>query len=116
VVVPDLSSVNLVDLLFPIVDTVSYLPTSVSLAVDASVDVVPTVLATDGRTLEGSGCDDVLFESDDPSVAIVAVQADKLVITGIAPGTTEITATRKDGTIVQIPAPSDLASLTVTVT
>lgn len=116
VAVPDVSSANLIYLLFPAVGSVSYSPTSVSVAEDDSVDVVPTVLATDGRTLEGSGCDDVLFESADPSIAMVAVQADKLVITGVSPGTTEITATRKDQTVVEIPTPADLSSLTVTVT
>lgn len=52
VVVPDLPSENLIDLLFPVVEEVVFDPTSVALAVGESIEVVPTVTGSDSRVLE----------------------------------------------------------------
>lgn len=114
--VPDQSSISLIELLFPIVDTVVYTPDPVSVAEDDSVDVDVVVTATDKRVLTGPAGDDVLYEIDDTEVATVSVQEDKLVIFGHKAGTATLTATRKDQTIVKFPAPAALASLAITVT
>lgn len=115
VFVPDQSSANLIDLLFAIVDSIAYTPTSLSMSVGDQEDVTTVVTATDGRTLTGTACDDVIYDTDDPSVAVVGVYQDKLVVTAIGPGTTQLTATRRDQSVVQIPEPTALPSLTITV-
>lgn len=117
IVVPDRSSANLVDLLFPVVKEITWDPASVSLAAGATLELTPTVVASDYRTLEGSACGDVLYEITDTDVALVSVEADKLVITGVAAGTTELTATRRDQSVVFIPYSGITGSpLTITVT
>jgi hypothetical protein len=116
-VIPDRSSVSLVDLLFPVVKEITWDPASVSLAAGATLDLTPTVEASDYRVLEGTACDDVLYEVEDPDIATVSIQEDKLVITGVSAGSTQLTATRKDQTIVAIPAVGITGSpLAITVT
>lgn len=114
-VVPDQASVNLINLLFPVVDEVTW--TLSDLEVGDAVDLIPVVLGSDGRTLEGTAYEDVLYEIADTAVAIVSVQEDKLVITALASGSTELTATRIDQTVVFIPDSGITGSpLAVTVT
>lgn len=116
VVVPDASSANLVDLLFPIVATVAYTPTTVSIAVGGEQEVTVVVTASDGRVLSGYAPDDVLWEIEDTSVATLQCNEDTLTIIGNAAGTTQLVATRKDQTIVTVPAAAALAALSITVT
>jgi hypothetical protein len=74
------------------------------MAVDSYVEVLTTVAASDGRVLQGTGCEDVLYESSDPSVVSLSVDQDKLVLYGTGSGTAEITAVRKDQSLVIIPS------------
>jgi hypothetical protein len=114
-VVPDQASVNLLDLLFPVIEEITW--TLGALAVGDTFDLIPVVLGSDGRTLEGVAHEDVLYEISDTSVATVAVLEDKLVITALASGSTELTATRRDQTVVFIPDVGIVGSpLTITVT
>ena len=116
-VIPNQGSANLVDLLFPIVEEIAFTPAPVSLAVGGIQEVTTVVTATDGRVLVGTACEDVLYEVADESIATVAIDIDKLVIRGDSPGTTEITAVRKDQTIVSIPDAGITGSpLAITVT
>jgi len=113
-VVPDRASVNIVDLLFPVVSEITWDP--VSIDVGDTEEVVPVVTCSDFRTLEGTACEDVLYEMADTDIATVSVAADVLVITGISSGTTELTATRLDQTVVAIPAVDIVGSpLSITV-
>lgn len=115
ITVPDASSANLIYLLFPIVESVTYDPDPVSVAVDATVDVTLTIVTTAGVTLDPTDADAV-FSTDDDTIATVQVTTDGLLrIMGRAVGSTTITAERADETIVVIPETS-LASLDVTVT
>jgi hypothetical protein len=115
--VPDQSSANLVTLLFPIVGEVEWTPASVSVAVDATLDLVPLVKGTDGRELTGTALEDVEYEVADTDIATISVEADKIVVTGKSAGSTELTVTRKDQTIVVIPDPGITGSpLAITVT
>lgn len=115
--VPDQASVSLIDLLFPVVEEITWSPVSVSVAAGSSLDLIPTVLGSDFRTLEGTACADVLYEMVDPSIAMLSIQADKLTIIGVTPGTTELTATRADQTVVSIPVVGITGSpLAITVT
>lgn len=117
IVVPDRSSISLVDLLFPVVKEITWVPASVVLAAGATFELVPTVVASDYRVLVGTACEDVLYEIADSDIAIVSVEEDKLVITGVAPGTTELVATRRDQSIVFIPYAGITGSpLSITVT
>jgi len=101
--VPDRSSVSLVDLLFPVVKSISWDPTSIDVAAGETLDVVPTVTASDYRVLTGAAIEDVLYDTEDHLVATVAMLADKLVVRGVASGTTNLVAVRKDQTVVFIP-------------
>lgn len=117
IVVPDRSSVSLVDLLFPVVKEITWVPASVSLAVGATLELLTTVEGSDYRILEGTGCFDVLYEISDMDVAVVSVEEDKLVITGMAAGSTELVATRRDQSVVFIPTTGIVGSpLSITVT
>lgn len=116
-VIPDRASVSLVDLLFPVVEEITWTPASASVAAGSTLELVPAVVASDFRILEGTACEDVLYEIADPEVATLSIQADMLVIEGVTPGTTELTATRRDQTIVSIPLADIVGSpLTITVT
>lgn len=114
-VVPDQASVSFIDLLFPVVEEIAW--TLGALAVGDTFDLIPVVLGSDGRTLEGSAYEDVLYEMEDTEVATVSVLEDRLVITALASGSTELTATRRDQTVVFIPDSGIIGSpLTITVT
>ena len=115
ITVPDQSSVNLVYLLFPIVDSITYDPSSVSIAVDATEEVDVVIMTTSGVALDPTD-GDVTFASDDNAVATAQLTGDgTLLIMGIAAGSTTITPTRADDTIVVIPEVA-LSTLSVTVT
>ena len=116
VVVPDRSSVNLVDLLFPIVDEITYTPPLVSIPVGSEQEVVIVVTASDHRVLEGYAVEDVLWEVEDPSIALLSCDEDTITVIGVAAGSTQLIPTRKDQTIVKVPAPAALAALPITVT
>jgi hypothetical protein len=117
IVVPDQSSINLLNLLFPVVDEITFTPDPVTMSVGDYLDVTTVVKATDERTLVGTGCEDVIYESSDTDVVTVSVEQDKLVLYAVGAGTAEITAVRKDQTIVSIPATTIAGQpLSVTVT
>jgi hypothetical protein len=116
VIVPDRSAVNLIYLLFPVVHEINFNPDPVTVATGASVDVVLTILSTDGRELDPDD-GDVTFASDDETVAVAAVVDGVLRITGMAPGTANVEATRVDLSIVTVPdEPDAYTPLVVTVT
>ena len=101
--VPDAPSCNLPDLLFPRVDEIHFDPDPISVAVGASLDVYPTVYDSVGRPLEGTAMGDVRWSIEDDSIASLTVQADKLVLQGLAAGVTNILAERVDVTVIKIP-------------
>jgi hypothetical protein len=115
--VPDASSVNLIYLLFPVVTEVTFGTNPLTVASGAYTDVTLTILATDGQTLDPTN-GDVTFASSDETVVTVEVTDDgDLRVMGIAAGTTTVTATRSDTSIVTIPEePVTYTPLSVTVT
>ena len=115
IVVPNRSSVSLLDLLFPIVKEITWSPDTISMAVGDFVDVIPTVLTTDFRTLSGTALQDVLYTIDDESIASVSPLEDKLVILGISSGITNLLVTRIDQSIVVIPS-TDIISQSFIIT
>lgn len=118
VLVPDRSSVNINNLLFPVVSAVTFSPVGPwNLTVGGELEITPTVTASDFRTLEGSGAEDVLYAVDDSSIATVDVASDKIVVRGVAAGSTTLTVTRSDTSIVYIPDPGvSGGSVTINVT
>jgi len=116
VVVPDMASINLLDLLFPIVSSIDFGVASISLAVGEILPIEPVVTASDHRVLTGAACEDVVYDTEDLDVAAVYAEADRIVVTGRGAGTTQLTAVRKDQTIVIIPSTDILGQpLTITV-
>lgn len=114
--VPDVSSVSLLDLLFPVVAEITFGTNPVAVAVSAFVDVALTIKASDGQTLDPLDRD-VVFTSSDVGVAAVQLQGDgTLRVMGVAAGTTTIEAARSDTSIVTFPAqPVTYTALDVTV-
>lgn len=102
--VPDAPSVNLPDLLFPVVEEISFAESGpYQVAAGAELLLTPTVLSSAAVVLEGPGNDDVQWSSSDSSILSVTVTATQVKITGIAAGTAEVQATRRNNTIVRIP-------------
>lgn len=104
VMVPDRGSVNIVDLLFPVVEEIDWGMAALSLAVDEVANLTPVVYGSDFRVLTGVALEDVLYAVEDPTVARVETCTDKVIVTGLTPGTTNLKATRLDQSVVVIPA------------
>lgn len=106
ITIPDAASVNLPDLLFPVVERVTFAPDGPwVVAIDPlnDVEVTPTVWTSDGRVLPGTALEDVRWASSDPNVFAVLATNAKLFLRGLAPGTAQLTASRADVSIVRIP-------------
>lgn len=105
IVVPDASSVNLPDLLFPVVVSAVYDPDPIEVVVDAYVDVEVTY--TDSTGIERTDLDvgDIIFTIDDETVASGRIVDGLLRITGVASGSTTIIAERTDDSILKLPVP-----------
>jgi hypothetical protein len=115
VVVPDLSSVNLIHLLFPVVESIVFDPDPASVTVDNTVDIDVTITTTAGVVLDPTD-GDVIFSTDDAEIATAQLTTDGVLrIMGRSPGATTISTTRADTSIVIIPDVAT-ASLAVTVT
>lgn len=106
VVVPDASSVNLPDLLFPIVVSAVYDPDPIDVTVENYVDVEVTY--TDSTGIERTDLEegDLIFTIEDETVAGGQIVEGKLRITGIAVGSTTVIAERADTSITKLPEPT----------
>jgi hypothetical protein len=103
--VPDQASSNLPDVLFPVVKSVLFdVDGPHTLAVGGELVLTPTVLASSGLVLEGSGSLDVKWTLSDSAVASLVVGSSTLTITGLTAGSTNLQATRHDLSIIQIPS------------
>lgn len=104
ITVPDRSSVNLPDLLFPVVASIAFDPPGpYVLAVDQEISVTPTILTTSGEVLPGTATADVNWRSSDSNVLGVKAGSSILVLRGIGVGAADIVAERADTTIIRIP-------------
>lgn len=105
--VPDRASINIGDLLFPAVVAVGWLPAPApgwALSVGGTLDITPTITASDFRVLPGAALEDVLYTTDDPSVASVeVVNLNVIRIRGITAGTTQLRVARLDTSILRTP-------------
>ena len=119
--IPDASSARLEDVLWPYVTSVTYDPTSLSLAVDEEADVTVYVQASNGCPLEGENFGAFLeFTIDDDTVAEMTVlEGGALRLRGLQAGSTDIQVARVEGSLApRLPAAPSLivTPLTVTVT
>lgn len=106
ITVPDAPSVNLPDLLFPVVEGISFSPAgpySVLVGAEHQVTITPVVTTSDGRVLPGTAIRDVRWRSSDANVLAVLPTATTLVLRGIGAGSAQLIAERTDRTIVRIP-------------
>jgi len=102
--VPDSPSVNLPDLLFPLVESVSFdVAGPYDLLVGETIELTPIVVASNGVPLIGVGAGDVQWGSSDESVLSVATTATTVTLTGKAAGTAELQASRLNTSIIHIP-------------
>lgn len=116
--VPDLPSTNLSHLIFPVVATVEAEPNGdFLLSIGESVFITPTVTDSAGVPLTGTAVADVQWSMSNPEAAnIVGVTQDTLEIRGIAPGVSQLQATRRDVSIIVVPDTGiDVQDVTVTV-
>jgi hypothetical protein len=99
--VPAQASFNMIGMLFPAPEAVTYVPPGpLALGVDATASVVPTVLMSDGRSLLMDGdpptaSDFIDFSSSDETIMLVEGAGGQLTLTGVAPGAATIIATAR---------------------
>lgn len=115
--VPDASSVNLPDLLFPVVQQITFAPAGpFTVTIGTDLPLIPTIVASNGEVLAGTGAGAVVWGTDDPLVAAVLDNGTTLALRAFKSGTTCLTARRFDTTIVRYPdLPIVGVPLTITV-
>ena len=104
VTVPDAPSVNLVNLLFPTIAQVDFVPPPPWVVLHGTIlDVAVTVTSSALVVLDGTAQGDVLYQSRDPAVAQVAVAVDHIIISGVMVGTTYLDLSQIDQSIKVLP-------------
>lgn len=104
VLVPDLASANLPDMLFPVVSQVTFDQDGpYLLAAGDTLEITPTVIASSGVTLTGTATSDIQWYSSDDAVFSVAPTPTTLVLAAKALGSAELLARRLDGSVIHIP-------------
>lgn len=102
--VPELSSTNLPDLLYPVIRRVSFDPEGPwTIAAGDELEVTPTVYDSAGAVLHGTAQSDVNWAVSDRTIASLSVSEFKLTIRAIAAGSIELQATRADQSVIHIP-------------
>lgn len=106
ITVPDAVSANLPDLIFPVVGFASFSPAGpYTCPVNGQLVLTPTMTATDGEVLTGTGTGAVRWSLDDETKATLVVGVSTLTIQGVAAGVVNLTAVRMDTSIVRYPDP-----------
>lgn len=116
VCVPDAPSVNIGNLLFPVVDAITFDETGPFTAVAGEeLTLTPHIFSSDLNEITNL-VSDVSWTTDDPSLTVVA-NASTLTVKGTTAGTYQLSATRRDASIVRIPnTPIQGVPLTITIT
>jgi len=97
--VPAQASFNMIGMLFPAPEAVTYVPPGpLALVVATTTSVVPTVLMSDGRSLlldsePPTAAAFIDFSSSDETIMLVEEEDGQLTVTGVAPGAATIIAT-----------------------
>lgn len=102
--VPDAPSINLPDLLFPVISQINFSPTGTLIAnIGTDLVVTPTIIASDGETIPGTGANAVIWGTEDPTIAAALDNGTTLSIRAFKSGMTYLTAMRWDRSIVRYP-------------
>lgn len=102
--VPELLSANLSNMLYAVVDRVTFDPEGPwTIAAGDELEITPTVYDSAGVVLHGTGQDDVDWSVSDTTIASVGVGEFKLTIRATGAGSLELRAARKDQSIIRIP-------------
>lgn len=102
--VPDQASASLPNLLYAVVDRVTFEPAGPwTVAAGTELEITPTVYDSVGTVLHGTGQDDVDWSVSDTNLASVSVGEFKLTIRATGAGSLELRAERKDQSIIRIP-------------
>ncbi len=102
--VPDLARCNLPDVLLPIVERVVLTPEGpYDLTVGQEISVAVQVYDSAGVLLEGTALDDIDWRSSNTDLLLVSPTQTTLTLRGNAVGSAQVTATRKDLSIIKIP-------------
>lgn len=102
--IPDAASCNLPDLLLPIVKEVVLSPLSpYTLAIGEELTITPRVYDSAGVLLDGAAVDDIDWRSSDSNILRVSPLSTTIVLRGNAVGSAQLTATRRDKSIIKIP-------------
>jgi hypothetical protein len=99
--VPDAPSCNLPHLLFPVISRITVDPVSVSVGTEQKLE--PSVYDSAGVPVPGTANGDVKWELEDPTVALLTVTADYLLVKGLKTGSTTLKASRINTSIIRIP-------------
>jgi hypothetical protein len=106
IIVPDRTSISLIDLLFPVVYSITFdIPGPWTMAVGSSVVLTPAVLSSTFVTMEGTANGDVEYSTADSSVASIQTGEDSITIVGVRAGSTTLVLTRRDDSIIRNPNP-----------
>ena len=102
--VPDQPNVNLPDLLFPVVASITFDPPGpYTLPRNQEITVTPVVRSSSGEVLEGTATADVNWRSSDDNVLGVKPSATTITLRGVGAGSAELRAERTDTSIIRIP-------------
>lgn len=99
--VPDLPYVNLPDLLFPIIARAAH--PAITLVKGGTFTALPVVTDSSGITREGAALRDLTWSVGDTEIVSLSAGPEGLVLQGLQAGSTELSATRKDQSIVRVP-------------
>lgn len=103
--VPDQSGTNLPDLLYPVVDHIIFdVDPPYSLNVGDELELTPVVYDSAGTPLVGTATADVDWTSSDRDVLSLSITETVVRVRGVAAGSAEVRAARKDLSIIRIPS------------
>ena len=114
--VPDAASVNIGDLLFPVVTAITFEePGPYTVRIGQDLVAHPHVFTSDARELEDI-TSDLLWSTSDSTALGLNPQQKSISVRGVKLGTQTLTAVRKDQTVIRIPnTPIAGVPLTITV-
>lgn len=107
IAVPDQPNVNLPDLIWPVVSQITFNPPGpFSVSIGTDLIVIPTLITSDENPDPRYW--DVIWSTDDQTIAAVIPAAGTLALRGFQPGTCNLIAKRANNSIIKIPDPGIL--------
>ena len=111
ITVPDQTNVNLPNLIFPVVNQIVFdPPPPFNLVIGTDFQTTPSIITSDGNPDPNYW--DVLWSTDDQSIAAVLPGGGVLTLRGFLPGTCNLIAKRRDNSIISIPDPGIVGGVT----